>query len=104
MISHRAMPLLIMLYHIRVGSLLKCLLAVSDEEGLPTVSVAVRNEWRLGVEVLADIVDVGTVVTAVVAASGSNVRAMSLRTQRHHVLMNHPAHDRGEPAVRDKLM
>jgi len=79
--------------------LMKCLLAVSDEEGLLTVSVAVRNERRLGVEVLTDVVDVGTVVGAVVATSGTNVAAMRLRTKRHHVLMNHPAHDRGEPFI-----
>ena len=78
---------------------MKCLLAVSDEEGLLTVSVAVRNERRLGVEVLTDVVDVGTVVGAVVATSGTNVAAMRLRTKRHHVLMNHPAHDRGEPFI-----
>jgi len=79
--------------------LLKSLRTVSDEGGLPTVSVAVRNERRLGVEVLADIVDVGAVIGAVVAASGTNVAAMRLRTKRHHVLMNHPAHDRGEPFI-----
>ena len=76
---------------------LKCLRTVSDKGGLPDGLVAVRDERRLGVEILADIVDVGAVVGAVVAASRSDVTAMSLRTKRHHVLVNHPAHDRGEP-------
>jgi len=81
--------------------LLECLLVVSDEgrQHLPAVSVPVRDERRFGVDVLTDVVDVGAVIGAVVAAGRSNVTTMSLRTQRHHVLVDHPAHDRGEPCI-----
>ena len=74
---------------------------MSDEsrQRLPDGLIAVRDEGRLGVDVLTDVIDVGAVVGAVVAAGRSNVRAMSLRTQGYHVLMDHPAHDRGEPFI-----
>ena len=50
--------------------------------------VAITNEGLLLEQVLPNISDISAIVGAVMATSGPNVRAVSLRTQRNHTLVD----------------